>query len=1062
MAQWRLGIDLGTNSLGWAAVTLDAELEPCGLKDWGVRIFPDGRDPQKGESLAVERRTARGMRRNRDRKQRRVRRFAGLLEEFGLSVATDISPYAARDLAARKPVDAPTLGRALLHLCRRRGFQSNRIADSNDKETGNLKVQMNLLQAHLDATGSTLGQFLYERLLAGEHVRFRGGQPVTITIDGKPQPVYPKRSMYMDEFQTIRDVQGNTLLSDEQWNALETGIAFQRPLMRQAVGRCTFEEEERGSRHLPISQTFRIVQEANNLRYLHRGTVYELTQEQRTALINALQKQKTLAFSAIRTKLLKLPRDSEFNLESLRRKELDGNTTAFSMRKLFAEHEMDWDTLSPDRQNSLVQCILEAQTREDFDKANVSQGWNLSASLLDACYGVHFPSSIGHLSVTAMQKLLPHMLTGMQYWDAATTVYGSHTAQGFETGEVLPELPYYGRVLQGATTPIRACGTANEDEIAYGRIPNPTVHVALNQLRQVVNALIARHGNPYQIHIELARDLKIGKKRKAEIEKEIATHTKEADRRKKELIACGIPNPSPADLLKMRLWEELADAGETDSTGGMMRIDIYTGKPMSLRQCMSDEVEIEHILPFSRTYDNTSANKTVTFRQTNRDKGNATPAEYMLMKGEAAYTAMLERARQRLRKSKQWRFNKDAMDIFERAVMRQLTAEEKAEYLEGGTEGLFIARQLKDTQYMARTAARYLVPVVGSSSRIIPVNGGVTSILRNKWKLDFAKKKGTDEERNDHRHHAVDALVVALTSRSMLQRIARATSDAQNAAKDYRAKLFVPMPQWLAHGWNEMKHLYGQILISFRQDHSRESKLYQETAYGLLAKDDPAFKEGYNAVFRRAITGLKESELSQIRDAALRAAIVDATESPEYHGLKWEAKLGKLQQEGVLIGNTRQLLRRVRIVVKNQSIRRIPSARYKGYAPDAIAFCDIWKVPVTNIKRSFTGKFTYQASYVSYVDAKAFEGNEAGLFAKYKPHPAAKRCMRLHKEDMVTVLLGGSQALMRVAGFKSDQRLYLRPHIQATMERQPFSITKLMQENDLRKVHITADGRLMR
>ncbi|MFV0423763.1 type II CRISPR RNA-guided endonuclease Cas9 [Oleidesulfovibrio sp.] len=1062
MAVWRLGIDLGTNSLGWAALTLDETFEPTGLLDWGVRIFPDGREPKSGESLAVARRTARGMRRNRDRRQNRIRQFSEMLHQFGLLVDASTSPYNARNRAAKEKVTAEELGRALFHLCKRRGFLSNRKADGEDKDTTDRKLAMGTLQGILDEQQITLGQFLYQRIKMGLPIRFRSTPPVTVNIDGEEKAVYPKRSMYLDEFATIRKIQGNSLLNEEQWDALEATLAFQRPLKPQIPGRCTFEDAPRASSHLPISQLFRIVQEVNNLRYNSGGKSFDLTQQQKDTLRSLLESQRSIKFSSIRAKL-KLDRSSFFNLESERRSELKGNETAARLRKLFADQETDWDALTPDTQNNVVQCILDATNRDDFTQANQKQHWGFSQTLLDSLYNVHFSSSFARLSQKAMQKLLPLILVGKQYWEAATEIYGAHTADRFTTGEVLPSLPYYGEILEGATTPIRQSPTANVDELEYGRIPNPTVHVALNQLRKVVNALIARFGNPYQVHIELARDLKHSIKQRAEIEREITKHTKERERRIKELTACGIINPSAEDLIKMRLWEELAQAQNDGGPAGMVRLDVYTGRPISLAQCMSDEVEIEHILPFSRTYDNTMANKTVTFRQTNREKANNTPAEFMLRNGAKAYADMIERA-QLLKKSKRWRFQEDAMDIFERAALRQLTKEEKAQYLEEGADGAFLARQIKDTQYIARIAARYLVPIVGSPSRVIPVNGGITALLRGKWRLNFAKQKGTEDERSDHRHHAVDALVVGLTSRRMLQRIGKATADSQKAVEDYRAKLYVPMPDWLAQAKNrELYTKYDAINVSFRQDHKREGKLYQETAYGILPVTDPAHKEGYNAVTRRAITGLKEKELGQIRDEKLRCAIVDAVSSPEYAKLnKWEAKLGKLMQEGVIVGKTRQFVRRVRILVTNQSIKPIGSAQYKGYATDSLAFCDVWQVPVTDKKRTFTGKFKYEATYTTYADAKIYENDDDGLFKQVKPHPAAKHCMRLFKEDMVTLWVNNRLQLMRVAGFSStNNRIDLRVHTQTDGKRQFFSINKTMQEHNLQKVHVTEDGRML-
>ncbi len=1069
MKRWRLGIDLGSSSLGWVAVALSDDGDPTALIDWGVRIFPDGRESAAenkiGASLAVVRREARGMRRNRDRRQLRVRECSRLLHEFGLVPDITISPYFARSKAVNQEVNGGTLARALLHICKRRGFLSNRKADGGDSEDTQRKKEMGALKRYLQEKSITLGQFLYERIQMGKSIRFRGTPPVTVLLDSEDHAAYPTRAMYMDEFITIRKMQGSTILTDEQWDRIATAIFFQRPLKAQEPGKCTFEDAPRASKHLLLSQEFRIVQEVNNLRYNADGTSHDLTQEQREKLYILLSSQKEVKFSRMRT-VLKLGRESYFNLESERRKTLQGNETAALMRKKWNTHHADWDVLDSTTQKTIVHTILTTNTYEEIVQANVDHKWGFTSELLEDLHNTHFSSSFTSLSEMAMQKMLPHLRQGKQYWEAAVAVYGGHTAESFETGEVFEELPYYGKVLPKSTAPIRNTPGADPDELEYGRIPNPSVHVALNQLRQVVNALLVRLGNPYEIHIELARDLKNSAKKRADIEKEIAKATKERNENKKLLEKCGITQCSAEDLIKVRLWKELAEAPVSDGTGGMARIDIFTGKTISLRQCMSDEVEVEHLLPFSRTYDDTMANKSITFRQVNKEKGNSTPAEYLYRKGRDAYEAALQRAQKQLKASKRWRFQSDAMEIFQRAAERSLSKEEKEQYFEGA-DGAFIARQLKDTQYMARIAAQYLVPAVGTTHRVIPVNGRVTALLRGKWRLNFAKEKGTRQERSDHRHHAVDALIVALTSRGIIKRIATASQEMQEKNQAYGAKLYVPMPDWLAQAKRgELFEKYGRIKVSYRQDHTCEGKFFQETAYGFLPESDPHYGQGkgkFNAVTRRAVDKLKESEVEQIRDIHLRTVLQNLFASSVYTPLEWKDKLAKLASEGVIIGKQRQFIRRLRILVLNQSIRPILSAPYKGYATDSLAFCDIWKVPKTNKQKKFQGKFEFIASYVNYIDAKTYVNDKSGLFGKYKPHPAAKHCMRLYKNDMVLVEIDGQTKLMRVAGYSTTQnKVDLRSHTEAKGEQKFYSVNIAMSQYVMRKVNITPDGKFRR
>ena len=1087
MQYWRLGLDIGTNSIGWARrglepVDASGALLPACILDMGVRIFPDGREPagtdkktglpKIGESLAVARRAARGMRRNRDRRLKRVRAFAAKLVEVGLVSPTGVSgdpkyhkgvidlginPYAARANAASVSVSKDELARALFHLCKRRGFLSNRKTDAADKESSERNTAMDGLAAILEQRKQTLGQYLYARQMSGQHVRFRGQE--VESLNDSETAIYPRRSMYEDEFFAIRKEQGNQHLTDEQWDDLFDIYSFQRPLLPKKPGVCTFEHGRdgrarhlRASRYLPVTQTFRIVQEVNNLRCLTNTGEQPLSLQQRQQVCAALEKQKSLSFGKIRT-LLKLPKTSRFNLESERRKGLDGNVTAFDMRALFEAHGSDWDVQPAAVQNDIVQEVLDATDEKALAAKSLESGWNLPDGLVLALSQKHYPSAHGHLSRQCMQKLLPLMAEGQQYWQAACEVYGDHTDYSqFATGEVLDHLPYYGEVLQGATAPVSITPNTPDEERTYGRIANPTVHVALNQLRKLVNALVARYGHPHSIHIELARELKTAGKRYQELLKVLAENTtKNANRIKLFQEVFSGTAPSRGDLLKMRLWEELAASDTEASPEHMVCMDVYTGRTISFRQLFSSEIEVEHILPFGRTYDNSTANCTVTFRDVNRRKGgDKLPYDFALSDKQVDPQAMLARA-QNLPANKRWRFQPDAASIYERLLTKNMTTAERQRY-DADKNGAFIDRQLVDTQYISRMAARYLVPLVGEPARVVPVNGHITGMIRARWNINALKNKGEATERSDHRHHAEDALIVALADRALIKRIADATRAQQEADADFQARLKFPeRPAWATDA--EIFRAASGINVSFRQNHQRQGKFYQETAYGLLKKDDPLYKEGYNAVVRRSLLALKESEVKQIRDTKVRAAIYAFLNKPEICAVsKWEDKLARLYKEGLTIGTAQKpvRVRRVRILVTNQSISSVPDAPYKGYAPDSVAFCDIWQTPDKK----------YRGAFVGYALAVRFAGNEDALHEATKPHPAAKKIMRLFKNDMVMLTdEDGNERLLRVAGFSAtNNKIDVRTHTENGSKQNYKAIPVLIEKFSMRKVNVTVDG----
>ncbi len=237
-AVYRLGIDLGTNSIGWAGINLDKDGNPCGILDMGVRIFPDGRDPQSKTSNAVARRLARGQRRRRDRYLKRRGDLLGELVEYGLMPADKderaalarLDPYKLRARALDHPLDPYELGRALFHLNQRRGFKSNRKMAGDDES--DFRKAIDALRKSIDESGArTLGEFLAKLHEKGEPVRARPGLEL-----------YPDRALYADEFDVIRKAQSpHHSLSDEQWDSLKNHIFFQRPLKPVDPGLCQFE-----------------------------------------------------------------------------------------------------------------------------------------------------------------------------------------------------------------------------------------------------------------------------------------------------------------------------------------------------------------------------------------------------------------------------------------------------------------------------------------------------------------------------------------------------------------------------------------------------------------------------------------------------------------------------------------------------------------------------------------------------------------------------------------------------------------------------------------------------
>ena len=346
--KYRLGLDLGTNSIGWAAVKLDERDSPYGILDMGVRIFSDGRNPKDGSSLAVQRRVPRGQRRRRDRYLQRRADLLDALVACGLMPPDEdarralarLDPYALRARALDQPITPFELGRAIFHLDQRRGFKSNRKAEQSSDETGPVKEGAEALNKQLSASKArTLGEFLYQRCRQGEPVRFRNlGAGSAAKYE-----FYPTRQMFLDEFHKIREAQEpHQTLRADQWDSLERIIFDQRPLKPVDPGRCLLEAGEwRAARALPVAQASRMLQEVNNLK-VRVGIEPErlLDADERARALQRLRSGKDIKISigkedkaAKPTGDLGLPSGTTFNLARGGRKEIKCDETAARLMK---------------------------------------------------------------------------------------------------------------------------------------------------------------------------------------------------------------------------------------------------------------------------------------------------------------------------------------------------------------------------------------------------------------------------------------------------------------------------------------------------------------------------------------------------------------------------------------------------------------------------------------------------------------------------------------------------------------------------------------------------------
>ncbi|MBI5562631.1 MAG: type II CRISPR RNA-guided endonuclease Cas9 [Deltaproteobacteria bacterium] len=831
-----LGLDIGPNSVGWALIgcvgTSDA---PGRLIDAGVRVFAEGvdRTPQGLEqSKNAARRMARSARRVHQRRNRRkaslkaVLQKAGLLpvEADALAMTMKEDPYALRATGIKEKLEPFQVGRALYHIAQRRGFKSNRKSEKS-KDDGDVQKGIDSIRDRMIEAGSaTLGEYLAKGRGAGERIR---GQ-------------YTHRGMYEDEFNRLWERQGGyhpAALTEAARKDAHNAVFFQRhydirerwgkdleglPKGANAhrapeLGPCEYEKDEKRSpRATWHAQRFRLLQKVNDLRVTdtETGEIRGLEPAERAKLIDGLGQKKELPFDEMR-KLLGLSASSRFNHEGGKNKKLKGNSTEWNLRVALKK---GYDGLNADRADRRDEMITALIEEEDEDRLlqKAEREWGLDKKAAERLVKSRLEGGYLHLSVKALKRLLPFLEEGKDYMAAVE-------AAGYERKDQR--------------------GVCTKGKLLVTDLPthtNPLVGASLHQVRKVVNAVVRTYGGaPHIIRVELIRELKADAERREEMIWEQRDNEKinnEAKRRLTEEF--GVEDPTGEDVLRLRLWEECK------------RECPYTGRPIPKEALLDPEaVEVEHIIPHTRSLNNSYMNKTLCWTGENRAKSDKTPWEFY-SHDEDRWHGIIKRASRLPDKKKERFFMKEVPDDF-------------------------ISRQLNDTAYIAREA-RSLLEKVSGKDNVQAATGGSTAEMRRLWGLNSVLGGRGAKNRDDHRHHAVDAIVVALTTHRILKEVSAASKRGRRI-RDF------PAP-W--HGFrDEVKEKMTGIVVSHRVRRKVSGPLHEETNYGKLKKKN---EKGYPLYAnRKSLQDLKPTEMEKIADKNVREVIVNHLKA---HGVDLEAK----------------------------------------------------------------------------------------------------------------------------------------------------------------------------
>lgn len=825
---YTLGLDLGSSSIGWAIIDTakDSKAEIVAM---GSRILPLTTDDKdefvKGNTITKngKRTQRRTQRKGQDRYQLRRKyliealKSKDMLPDDTTRNLEKMQLWETRAKAATEQVSLKELGRILLHLNQKRGYKSSRSEANMDKKDTEYVAQIKDRYDHINQLGYTIGQYFFKELQADNLFKVK-------------TKIFP-REAYIAEFDAICATQRNfypEVLTTEFIAQLRNEIIYyQRALKSQKglVSVCDFEgvwregkdgkEYFTGPKVAPkaslLFQAERLWEVVNNIKLTNkRGDALEIPLDKKQQIFNHLDNNAKLSFIKL-LKILGLEAIDGWYGNQMLSKGIQGNPVKIKLQECFTKETLkahpellsfeveviqeDWvdpetgetiqkpiidnDKLESQASYKLWHIIYSIPNTDVCRKVLLKQFPYLSEEEADKLSRIDFVTmGYGNKSAKMMRKILPYLMEGSLYSDACAKAGYNHSNSLTNEQRDALKLEY------------------KLESLPKNSLRQPIVEKILNQMINLVNALVEKYGSFENIRVELARELKQSREERSNAYLSNTKREREAKTLAASLQEMGI-RTTRNNVLKYRLFKEIDEQESKFSA-----FCIYCGKQLGFEQTFRGaEVDVEHIIPKSRLFDDSQSNKTLAHRSCNATKGDRTAYDFMKeTKSPEEFEGYLERVN----------------SLFDRKLINK-AKRDKLLMSSDKIPNDFIERQLRESQYIAKKAVEILSKICRN---VNVTGGGITAYLREIWgwndvlmnlQLPKYKQCGLTEivewertgttfsreeikgwtKRDDQRHHAVDALVVACTKQSYIQRINTLNaSENRSAMKDEIADRF--------------------------------------------------------------------------------------------------------------------------------------------------------------------------------------------------------------------------------------------------------------------------------
>lgn len=804
MNDYAIGLDIGIASVGWAVLSLDSNERPNGIIDLGSRVFDAAEVPKTGASLAADRRLARSARRILRRRRHRNERIRRLIVRRGLLSKPELDDlfasytgdiYLLRTEALDRLLNAHEFARVLVNLAQRRGFRSNRKNVDKKSDDGKMLTSVQYNYALMQERGyRTVGEMYYKDDLYAEQKHNKGGSYIGTV----------SRDMMLSEIKAVFEAQrslGNPHATQEIEQEYIDIWAGQRNFdegpgepspyagnqIEKMVGRCSFYPEEyRAAKAAYSFQYFSLLQYANSLRIKTRGSERPLSEVQRSSFISLAFKKKEFSFGDVRKAFNRsletaIEEDDLFNTVNYTRKieikpkkeksaakavdsaedtkteESPSSPMDYTQRRDYMESSTKIKLLSV--YHELLSTLGEAYSdlgavekdavgtaftlykSEDKIRAYLLENRIPEALCDKALENITGFSGFGRISLRACRELIPYLEKGMVYSDACD-------AAGLKKS-----------VKDMQTKYLRLQPEDVED------LTSPVVKRSVAQTVKVLNAIIRKRGkSPMFVNVELAREMSKSHKERQEFSNMIESNRKRNDGHRAELEARFKGSRiSGQDMLKSWLYEE---------QGGKSAYSP-NGTPIDYNRLLEPGyLEIDHIIPYSKSFDDTMNNKVLVFAYENRDKGNKLPLEYLTGKERETFIEYTSVSVRNMKK---------------RANLL------KPSFTQEDSQG-FRERNLTDTRTVSRFILDYLQDNLafahsetGRRKRVTAVNGAITAFIRKQLGINKIREDGDI-------HHAVDAVLVGCITDSVIRAISEFSKAREEGLRNVPTFKDFPQP----------------------------------------------------------------------------------------------------------------------------------------------------------------------------------------------------------------------------------------------------------------------------